>query len=213
VTPAVPSSTIDPIDDPFVAARRRGRAARASLSPERRESATAAARRALLGLAELQRPTGSGRIGLSRPVHDELDLTGVVDELRARGWTIWLPVVRRDPPPGVAPMAYREWRTDDVLEIGAFGVEEPPDDGRPDEPASTLEVVVAPCVAVDLDGTRVGFGAGYYDRALGEGARPALVVAAAFDVQLEPALLPRRSWDVPADVVVTDRRTVRTSRR
>lgn len=109
-------------------------------------------------------------------------------------------------------MTFREWRADDVLVPGAFGIEEPPDDGRGAVSADALSVVVAPCVAVDRAGTRVGFGAGYYDRALAEPDRRPEVVVAAFDVQVLADELPRRPWDVPADVVVTERRTWRPER-
>ena len=39
---------------------------------------------------------------------------------------------------------------------------------RPLRSADALDVVVVPCVAVDLAGNRLGFGAGYYDRALSD---------------------------------------------
>ncbi|UDY37895.1 5-formyltetrahydrofolate cyclo-ligase [Dermatobacter hominis] len=210
--PAPPPSDPDAADA-FAAARRRGRSARSAMAPEQRAVATAAVHRALVALDELRAPTGSGRVALSRALPGELDLGAAAEDLRRRGWTTWLPVVDPDPPAGAPSMAFREWRPEDTLVVGAFRIEEPPADGRPDVAAEALDVVVVPCLAVDLDGTRVGFGAGYYDRALADRRRRPLVVVAAFDAQVEPALLPRRPWDVPGDVVVTDRRTVRTGRR
>jgi len=57
------------------------------------------------------------------------------------------------------------------------------------------------------------------DRALADGSdagptrpRRPVVVAAAFEVQVVGEL-PMRAWDVPADVVVTERRTILTHRR
>jgi 5-formyltetrahydrofolate cyclo-ligase len=182
------------------------------MAPAAREQAASAAIEALAALPELVAPTGGGRVGLSRAVRDELDLAPLVDELRHRGWSTWLPVVDPAPVDGVPTMRFREWRVDDELAIGPFGIDEPPDDGRVERAATELDVVVVPCVAVDLDGTRVGFGAGFYDRALAPSDGRPLVVVAAFDAQVEPAPLPRRSWDVPADVVVTDRRTIRPDR-
>ena len=70
-------------------------------------------------------------------------------------------------------------------------------------------MVVVPCVAVDRSGNRLGFGAGYYDRALAApGGRP-VTVAAVFDVQLVEAV-PARDWDVPMQVVVTQSSVIRT---
>ncbi|MEI2699476.1 MAG: 5-formyltetrahydrofolate cyclo-ligase [Microthrixaceae bacterium] len=62
-----------------------------------------------------------------------------------------------------------------------------------------LDVVVAPCTAVDEAGTRVGFGGGYYDRALGSASpRPAVVVVA-FEAQVSPgsAAASRRGTSPP----------------
>lgn len=190
-------------------ARRRGQRARAELPPADRSNATSGAVAAVCSLQELSTPTGAGRVALSWPLRDELDLRDAAPTLRDRGWSTWLPVVvgRSATDPG--RMAFREWRPADEMAIGAFGISEPPDDGRPLLDASELDVVVAPCVAVDRSGTRVGFGAGYYDRALADPSGRALVVVACFDVQVLDGTLPRREWDVPADVVVTDRRTVR----
>ena len=116
-------------------------------------------------------------------------------------------------------LVFREWRDGDRLVPGRFGIPEPPDDGRDTIDAAGLAVVVVPCVAVDKHGTRVGSGFGYYDRALADGSdagptrpRRPVVVAAAFEVQVVGEL-PVRAWDVPADVVVTERRTILTRRR
>lgn len=207
------------IDD----ARGRGRRARAEVVGEDRERATESAVASLCALDELARPGRTGRVALSRPIRDELDVTAAADPLRARGWTIWLPVVGAQ-----RTLTFREWRPGDDLVRGAFGIEEPPDDGRPTLVAGDLDAVVAPCVAVDTSGTRVGFGAGYYDRALADvDSRPTVVVAAfdgqvldgqvldvnMLDVNVLDGPLPRRAWDVPADVVATDRRTIRLHRR
>ena len=203
-----PSAATGAGGDPFERARRRGRSARTSLDAAERDRARSAVTDALCALDVLATPSGTGRVGLSRPIRDEIDVSGTADELRSRGWTVWLPVVGAEPS-GPPTMAFRRWDAGDELVAGAFGIEEPPDDGRTAMPAGELTVVVAPCVAVDAAGTRVGFGAGYYDRALADVDRRPVVVVAAFDVQVLDDELPRRRWDVPAEVVVTERRTWR----
>jgi 5-formyltetrahydrofolate cyclo-ligase len=77
----------------------------------------------------------------------------------------------------------------------------------------SIDVIALPCVAVDPAGTRVGFGTGFYDRALagiGELASPPILVGAAFEAQLLGAI-DRRDWDVPLDLVVTEKRTIRAA--
>lgn len=193
-------------DRAIVAARAAGAAARTSLSPQHRSVATTCAVEALLALPELARPGQGGTVAISIGVRGELDLDAGAGVLRRRGWRVALPVVD-----GPTSMTFRVQEPDDLLVAGAFGIPVPPDDGRRALTASDLDVVVAPCVAVDRWGTRVGFGAGYYDRALADPLTRPFVVVAAFDVQVVAARLPMRSWDVGGDVVVTDRRTIRPS--
>lgn len=101
------------------------------------------------------------------------------------------------------------WTVGDPLTTNQFGVGEPTGNGVA---VASLDVVVLPCVAVDPAGTRVGFGAGFYDRALGElgtaGSTRPVLVGVAFEVQCLAAI-ERREWDVPLDIVVTDTRTIR----
>ena len=192
-------------DDRAAGIRAAGRAARRALTGADRRAAEAAIVGRLLRLEALR---GPGRLSLSRSTDGEADLTGAVGALRGRGGEVHLPVVGPD-----RSMAFRPWHLGDVLVAGPFGVEVPPRAGREDRLAAELDVVVLPCTAVDLHGHRLGFGAGYYDRALAPdrlGDAPApLTVGVVFDVQVA-ADLPVRAWDVPVDVVVTDRRVVRT---
>ncbi len=207
---SVPVVSVDDPSERVAAARRAGRRARMDLSGAERARATERAVAALCSLDELSAPVGAGRISLSWPVRDELDLRAAAPVLRGLGWTTWLPVVVAPSADDPGVMAFREWSDGDEMAVGAFGISEPPDDGRPLLDASGIDVVVAPCVAADETGTRIGFGAGYYDRALADPVSRPLVVVACFDVQVGAEPIPRREWDVPADVVVTDRRVART---
>ena len=73
-------------------------------------------------------------------------------------------------------------------------------------------MVIAPLVAVDRSGTRIGRGAGYYDRALAHrlerGGRPA-IIGYAHHFQLVDGTLPRHGWDVPLDALVTEEANLR----
>ena len=69
-----------------------------------------------------------------------------------------------------------------------------------------MSVLFMPLVAFDDQGTRLGMGAGYYDRYLGRlpsSLRP-LVIGLAHEVQRAANTLERRPWDIPLDGVVTD---------
>lgn len=67
---------------------------------------------------------------------------------------------------------------------------------------SMIDLLVLPGVAFDRRGMRLGYGKGYYDRAL-VGRRPRTVlVGLAYDFQLVEEL-PAETHDVPLDIVVT----------
>lgn len=84
--------------------------------------------------------------------------------------------------------------------------------GRPPEPttehlgAETLrnaDVILAPALAVDLGGVRLGQGGGWYDRAL-RYVRPGVrVYAVLFDDELSEPELPTAEHDRPVDGVIT----------
>lgn len=68
----------------------------------------------------------------------------------------------------------------------------------------TAVLVLAPAVAVDRSCTRIGHGAGYYDRALGTVPAGARVVAVVHPEELLPAgTLPRAPHDVPIPEALT----------
>lgn len=66
------------------------------------------------------------------------------------------------------------------------------------------ELIIVPALRVDYRGTRLGRGAGWYDRMLPHRAPYATLVALLFDGEyLTDQLLPRETHDVPMDYVVT----------
>jgi 8-oxo-dGTP diphosphatase len=87
-------------------------------------------------------------------------------------------------------------------ETGAFGIPEPAAETSERILPEEIDLVVCPGTAFDPSGTRLGMGAGYYDRFL-PGCVNAVFVLAAFEAQRAP-LLPRNLRDVPMDLIVTE---------
>jgi 5-formyltetrahydrofolate cyclo-ligase len=131
------------------------------------------------------------------PVDGEVDLGGLAERLRRAGWSLALPVVG---PNGT--MAFHRWEPEGQLRPNRYGIDEPV--GSDPVRVEELDVVVMPAVGVDRQGNRLGFGAGFYDRALSDRPAGLLTVAAVFECQLVDRLEPQ-PWDVPVDVVVTER--------
>jgi 5-formyltetrahydrofolate cyclo-ligase len=93
------------------------------------------------------------------------------------------------------------------LAPGAYGIWEPVPSLPAidaDDPEQSPHLLLAPCLAVDSRGFRLGYGGGHYDRLL---CRPALqatlCIALIHALQLVPAL-PAESWDMRLHGVCTE---------
>lgn len=66
-----------------------------------------------------------------------------------------------------------------------------------------IDLFLVPGIAFDRQGHRIGFGGGYFDRLLSAARPSAIKLGLAFDFQLASSL-PRDSWDIPMDAIVTE---------
>jgi 5-formyltetrahydrofolate cyclo-ligase len=185
--------------DATAALRRSARHARRSLDDRARAAAEDLICDGLVSLEELSHP---GRVGWYLATDGEVDLAAAARQLRSLGTELWLPVVGAS-----RSMTFAAWAPGTALEPNRFGIAEPVHSPHDLVEAGALDAVVVPCVAVDPQGHRVGFGAGYYDRALAGASRTARI-GVAFEVQVVDQLQPA-PWDVPLDVVVSEARIIR----
>lgn len=178
--------------------RRAGRDVRRGLTGSSRRRAEERLRHHLLTFLDA-RPVGV--LALTAAVDGEPDLIPLGETLRGRGWQLALPVVADD-----TRMWFARWEPGTTLAEDRYGIPTPVGAARVAE--SRLDVVLVPCVAVDRSGNRLGFGAGFYDRALVGLRREALTVATVFSEQVVEEV-PAGDWDVRMDAVVTDAGIVR----
>lgn len=92
------------------------------------------------------------------------------------------------------------------MQSGAFSIQEP--EGSDVEPVDNIDLIIVPAVAYDRTGNRVGRGKGFYDRLLSK-ARAA-TIGVGFDFQLIDGLIEAEPHDIRVDMVITERRTIRT---
>ena len=121
----------------------------------------------------------------------EVDLGTLIERCWERGIVIAVPVLdgRR--------MSFGLYRRNESLRANRFGIDEPV---QPE--FTTPDVVLAPLVAFDEQGRRLGMGGGYYDRYF-TATPTALHVGVAHECQRAPAL-PATPGDVPLTAVVTE---------
>jgi 5-formyltetrahydrofolate cyclo-ligase len=179
--------------------RKRSRALRNALPPGAILERSRRIQQALLALPEL---VAARQVALFYPIEgrNEVDLTALDPELRARGVEVAYPSI--DPASRV--MTFRFVADPGVMEERGLGFREP---APADEEATALDVIVVPALHCDLTGHRIGYGAGYYDRTLPRFCPPARSIGVIFDFQLI-AEVPTTEGDVALSTVVTDARVV-----
>jgi 5-formyltetrahydrofolate cyclo-ligase len=160
-------------------------------------------------VGDLVRPllAGAASIGAYVAVGGEVDPTSVVEWAWQRAVPVYVPKVTVG-----RSMVFAPWARGAERRPGAFGIPEPTTDA-PVRAPGRLSAVLVPLVAFDRRGTRLGTGAGFYDRAFAfrldqpRGSEP-LLIGLAYAWQELPEI-ERRSWDVPLDYIVTEGEVIR----
>ncbi len=132
----------------------------------------------------------------------EVDLRPFDGLLRRRGVRVAYPSIDQE----THVMTFRFIDEPTSMHDAGLGFLEP-DEDAPVAARGDLDVVIAPALAVDPRGHRLGYGAGYYDRTLPAYVPPATSIAVAFDFQLL-ADIPSTDTDVPVQWIVTDTRVL-----
>jgi 5-formyltetrahydrofolate cyclo-ligase len=157
--------------------------------------AASATAQACSHLVSLARSLGARRIALYGAMDGELDPREAADALRRDGATLCFPRVA-----GRRKLSFHI--VDDPADLVAnrLGIPEP-SVGTPEIGPAELDLIVAPGLAFDRTGGRVGWGGGYYDATL---ASVAVTSAGLFySVQLIDQV-PRAAYDHPVDYVVCE---------
>jgi 5-formyltetrahydrofolate cyclo-ligase len=182
-----------------------GRSIKASLRAERlaaRDALSAAERvekslsLASHGMAAIYLNDGTLVSGFL-PIRSEVDVRPLMDLLRQRGARICVPVVLDK-----ETIVFRELTPGAELVAGVFGTVGPGLDAAELDP----EIMLVPLAAFDRRGHRIGYGGGYYDRAIlrlqQKGLDPKLI-GIAFDCQ-EVASVPDEPHDIRLHGILTE---------
>ncbi|SEP35503.1 5-formyltetrahydrofolate cyclo-ligase [Methylobacterium sp. ap11] len=185
--------TTDASPDPSKSALRKAALARRDgLTVEARDAASRRIAEIVLSLPEIAR---AEVVSAYWPIRSEVDVRPLIAALRARGQAVALPQVTAD------GLVFRLAAEDDALSTGGFGLSEP----GPDAPVVDPRALLVPLAAFDRRGHRIGYGKGYYDRALArlDARERALAIGIAFAAQETP-VVPDGPYDRALDGIVTE---------
>ena len=131
---------------------------------------------------------------------DELSTEPLLDILWQQQKACYLPKLMPD-----QTLVFAPYNRDATLIANRFGIGEPTTEPIDN---SLLEIIFMPLVAFDVQGHRLGMGAGYYDRTLAtlmKQAKPPLLIGLAYDVQKAENII-ADPWDIDMDFVVTEKK-------
>jgi len=181
------------------ALRAANRQKRSQLSPDTIASRSLDITARLWRLPVLSR---SRRIACYLSVGGEVDCQYLASIAWDRGRETFLPVIRG------RELLFAPYRPDSKFLLNRYGIPEPISATRYLFHPREIDVVLAPLVAFDKQGNRLGMGGGFYDRSLRivrqrkQWSRPHLI-GLAYNFQ-KVSQLKASSWDVPLQAVVTE---------
>ncbi|HZV48007.1 MAG TPA: 5-formyltetrahydrofolate cyclo-ligase [Thermodesulfovibrionales bacterium] len=134
----------------------------------------------------------------------EVETLSLIRESLAMGKKVLLPKV--DTKNSV--LTLYEIKNMNELAPGYMGIPEPDLPAKRSAVLDDVDLAIIPGVAFDLQGNRLGYGAGYYDNLLSGRGRKIPIIALAYEEQLVAAI-PSEKHDVRVNLIVTDKRVIR----
>lgn len=135
-------------------------------------------------------------------MNDEFDIRPLLTRLSERGHVCALPVVVARG----AALSFRRWQPGDCLVEARLGTHEPGTQAAETVP----DIVLAPLLAFDDTGRRLGYGGGFYDRTLRELRAAHRVIAVGVGYQAQRVdQVPSGDNDEKLDWIVTEERAIR----
>jgi 5-formyltetrahydrofolate cyclo-ligase len=135
------------------------------------------------------------------PIRSEINPLPLLRRYAEAGAQIALPaIVARG-----EPLSMRAWAVGEKLVPGQWGIREPEAGAAQVAP----DIMLIPLAAFDRRGSRVGYGAGYYDRTITELRlhKPVVAIGIAYSVQ-EVDEVPTLPHDARLDLVLTEREQI-----
>lgn len=147
-------------------------------------------------------PDATKTLSFFWPLARECDTRPIAESCHDNGMTCALPVIRKDG----HGLIFREWHRNTPMVKSTFGTMEP----KSGTPEVQPDIMLVPLVMVDLQGTRLGRGAGHYDGTIGplRKVKSFLAIGICYDWQVSEEPLPMEEHDQRLDGLVTPSRVI-----
>jgi 5-formyltetrahydrofolate cyclo-ligase len=96
---------------------------------------------------------------------------------------------------------------DQEFELGSYDIREPSRSNSKVVSPSKIDAVIAPGLAFDRSGARIGFGGGYFDWIFKQLPDEALRLGVAYEFQVGDSI-PQDSWDERVQIIFTENDTI-----
>lgn len=148
----------------------------------------------------------SQRIAAYLPVNGEMDPTPLLHHLFSLGKRIYLPVLTNF---SASKLEFSAYKPGDTLVYNRLGILEPEFTSRHAIKPFALDLVIAPLVAFDAQGHRMGMGGGFYDRTFcflkhRRYWRKPNLLGIGYEFQRVNSIT-SNAWDVPLHFVATEK--------
>ena len=137
------------------------------------------------------------RIALYHAVNGEVDLKEIWKSAPLQGKFCYFPALKED-----LTLSFLPATPATGFKNNRYGIPEPDVSHDLAIPIDELDLIFTPLVAFDVLCTRIGMGAGYYDRTL-ENNSHCKLLGVAYEFQ-KVDFIEAQAWDVPLDAVITE---------
>ena len=134
------------------------------------------------------------------PSNFEVNILDFLSQANKKNFKVGLPVIKKD-----YKIDFKYWIPNEPLYVNKYGILEPKKQNITFKP----DIILVPLVAFDRSLNRIGYGKGYYDRALKQlsSNKKILTIGMAFSFQ-EASIIPTNQYDYKLDCILTDRNLI-----
>jgi 5-formyltetrahydrofolate cyclo-ligase len=176
------------------ALRQSYRLVRENLSPAHQQTISS---RVCARIRTLHQYRYAKRIALYQAMGGEINLDSLWNSAPLQGKYCYFPALNED-----KTLSFLPANPTTPFIQNRYGIAEPDVDKSEAISPKQLDIIFVPLVVFDDQGTRLGMGAGYYDRTLAGEEHP-MLIGVAYEFQHYPYIEPH-SWDIPLTAVVTE---------